>query len=69
MLRTVFGLGAAVLIGLVALKFLAAIVGGLVFFLIGLAVKVLIIGAIVYVVLSIFSPDTLRRWRESWSAR
>jgi hypothetical protein len=69
MIRTVFGLGAAVLIGLVALKFLAAIVGGLVFFLIGLAVKVLIIGAIVYVVLSIFSPDTLRRWRESWSAR
>ena len=69
MIRTVFGLGAAVLIGLVALKFLAAIVGGLLFFLIGLAVKVLIIGAIVYIVLSIFSPDTLRRWRESWSAR
>jgi hypothetical protein len=69
MIRTVFGLGAAVLIGLVALKFLAAIVGGLLFFLIGLAVKILIIGAIVYIVLSIFSPDTLRRWRESWSAR
>lgn len=69
MLRTVFGLGAAVLIGLVALKFLAAIVGGLLFFLIGLAVKILIVGAIVYIVLSIFSPDTLRRWRESWSAR
>ena len=69
MIRTVFGLGATVLIGLVVLKFLAAIVGGLLFFVIGLAVKVLIIGAIVYVVLSIFSPDTLRRWRESWSAR
>ena len=69
MIRTVFGLGAAVLIGLVALKFLAAIVGGLLFFVIGLAVKVLIIGAIAYIVLSIFSPDTLRRWRESWSAR
>lgn len=69
MIRTVFGLGAAVLIGLVALKFLAAIVGGLLFFLIGLAVKILIIGAVVYIVLSIFSPDTLRRWRESWSAR
>lgn len=69
MIRTVFGLGATVLIGLVVLKFLAAIVGGIVFFLLGLAVKVLIIGAIVYAVMSIVAPDTLRRWRESWSAR
>lgn len=69
MIRTVFGLGATVLIGLVVLKLLASIVGGLVVFLIGLALRVLVIGAVVYVVLSIVAPDTLRRWRESWSAR
>lgn len=60
MLKTLFVLGLLALAGLVALKLLFGIIGGLlglVFALLGLAVPVLLLGALVYVVLRVFAPE------------
>ena len=35
--------------------------------LLALAIKVVIIGGLIYLVIRIFSPDTARRLREKWS--
>jgi hypothetical protein len=70
MLRTIFTIGAFALLGLFALKFLFGVFGvalALLLTLLVLAVKIAIVGLVVYVVVSIFSPDTARRWREKWS--
>jgi len=60
MLKTLFVLGLLALAGLVALKLLFGIIDGLlglVFALLGLAVPVLLLGALVYVVLRVFAPE------------
>jgi hypothetical protein len=70
MLRTIFMIGVFALLGLFALKLVFGIFGvllGLFFALLMLALKIALIGLVVYVVIRIFSPDTARRMRERWS--
>lgn len=67
MLRTVFTIGLLALLGLFALKLVFGILGGLfglLFGLLALAVPVLILGAIIYVAMLVFAPDTARELRE-----
>lgn len=66
MLRTIFMIGLFALGGLFLLKLL---VGGLwiVGWLFGFAIRSVIIGALVYLVIRVFSPDTARRLREKFS--
>jgi hypothetical protein len=64
MLRTLFTVGIVALLGLVALKLVFGLLGPLVallFWLVGLALKVLLIGAVVYFVIRIASPATAER--------
>lgn len=70
MLRTIFTIGILALLGLFALKIAFGLFGWLfavLFALLGLAIRVAIIGALIYVVIRIFSPETARRMRERWS--
>jgi hypothetical protein len=69
MLRTVFTIGFLALLGLFALKLVFGILGGLfnIFFaLLGLAIPVLIIGAVIYVVMLVFAPETARGMKEKF---
>jgi hypothetical protein len=66
MLRTIFAIGLFAVLGLFALRlafgvfgFLFSLLGGLIFF----AVKIAIIGLIIYVIVRIFSPATARKMR------
>lgn len=64
MLRTLFTVGIVALMGLVALKLVFGLLGPLVallFWLVGLALKVLLLGAVVYFVLRIVSPATAEK--------
>ena len=70
MLRTIFAVGALSLVGIVLLRFVFGIFAGLVglaFWLLFLAVKIALIGLVVYLIVRIVSPDTARRFRERWS--
>ena len=70
MLRTIFAIGIMALLGLFALKFIFGVFGGLMsilFGLLSLAIKVAVIGLLVYLVIRIISPDTARNLRERWS--
>ena len=70
MLRTIFMVGLFALGGLFLLKLVFGLFGfalGLFAVLLVLAVKVLIVGALIYLVIRIFSPDTARRMRNKWS--
>ncbi|HVF40667.1 MAG TPA: hypothetical protein VM939_12275 [Gemmatimonadaceae bacterium] len=70
MLGTIFMTGVLVMLGLFALGFVFKIFGGLIgltFWLLGFAIKALLIGAVVYLIIRIVSPDTARRLRERWS--
>lgn len=70
MLRTIFSVGIMAVLGLFLLKFAFGIMGGLfalLFFFVGLAIKIAVVGLIVYAVIRILSPDTARRLRERWS--
>jgi len=60
MLKTIFTIGVVALLGLFALK----LIGVLFFPLIGLAVKILLLGAVVYGVMLVVAPDTARRLRD-----
>ncbi|MEK0430205.1 MAG: hypothetical protein RL139_9 [Gemmatimonadota bacterium] len=60
MLKTLFVLGLLALAGLLALKLVFGIIGGLVgvfFALLGIAIPVLLLGALLYVVLRVFAPE------------
>lgn len=64
MLRTLFTVGLVALLGLVALKLVFGLLGPLVallFWLIGLAIKVLLLGAAVYFVVRLVSPATAEK--------
>lgn len=64
MLRTLFTVGFVALAGLVALKLVFGLLGPLVsllFWLVGLALKVLLLGAVVYFLLRLVSPATAQR--------
>lgn len=70
MLRTIFSIGLFAVLGLIALKFIFGIFGvvvGLFIFLLGLALKIAIVGLVIYFIIRIVSPDTARRLRERWS--
>jgi hypothetical protein len=70
MLRTVFTIGLFAVLGLIALKLAFGLFGTLLGLFIGLAimaVKVLIVGLVIYFAIRIISPDTARRLRERWS--
>ncbi len=64
MLRTLLTIGFIALVGLFALKVVFGLLGplvGLLLILLGLAVKLALIGAVLYVVLRVISPDTAKR--------
>jgi hypothetical protein len=72
MLRTIFMIGLFAIAGLFVLRLVfglfgvvLSIFGGL----LGLAIKVAIVGALIYLVIRIFSPETARRLRERWSGK
>ncbi len=70
MLRTILMTGLLVMLGIFALGLVFSIFGtliGVTFFLLGFAIKALIIGGIAYLAIRIFAPDTARRLREKWS--
>jgi hypothetical protein len=70
MLRTIFMIGLFALAGLFVLKaFFGILPGllGLIAWLFMLAVKIAIVGGLIYLAIRIFSPDTARRLREKWS--
>ena len=70
MLRTVFTIGLFALLGLFVLNLAFAVlpmVIGLVMGLLGIALKIALLGLLIYVAIRIFSPDTARRMRERWS--
>jgi hypothetical protein len=70
MIRTIFMIGLFALGGLFLLKLLFGVffVGfGLLGWLLGFAIKAAIIGALIYLVIRIFSPETARRLREKLS--
>ena len=72
MFRTIFMIGLFAIAGLFVLKLVFGLFGALLGIfggLLGLAIKVAIVGALIYLVIRIFSPDTARRLREKWSGR
>jgi hypothetical protein len=71
MLRTILAVGLLAILGIVALKFIFGIFGllvGALFFLLFLALKIAIVGGIIFLIIRIVSPDTARRIRERWSS-
>lgn len=72
MLRTLFSVGLMAVVGLFLMKVFFGLFGGfvaLMFFLLGIALKILIVGAVVYFVIRIISPNTARRMTDSVSGR
>ncbi len=63
MLRTIFMIGLLALAGLFLLRLAFGILGtvfGIFFWLLGMAIPVLVLGLIVYVFLKIFAPETAK---------
>jgi membrane protein implicated in regulation of membrane protease activity len=74
MLGTIFMIGILAILGIIALKLIFGIFGGIVgglmailFWALGKAIQIALIGLVVYFLLSIVSPDTARRLRERFS--
>jgi uncharacterized BrkB/YihY/UPF0761 family membrane protein len=70
MFRTIFSVGILAILGLFALKFVFGIFGWLVGFLLWLffiALKIALVGAVIYLFIRIVSPDTARRLREKFN--
>ncbi|HVB30854.1 MAG: hypothetical protein WBQ26_01100 [Gemmatimonadaceae bacterium] len=70
MIRTIFTIGLFALAGLFVLRLAFGLFGTLfamLLMLLGLAVKIAIVGVVVYLLLRIFSPATARKLRERWS--
>jgi hypothetical protein len=70
MLRTVFMIGLFALLGLFALKLAFGLFGflfALLLVLLGWAIKIAIIGLVIYFVIRIVSPDTASRLRSKWT--
>ncbi len=69
MLRTIFMIGLIALAGLFLLKVAFGILGGLFglfFWLLGMALPVLLLGLLVYAVIRIFAPDTAKDLRDKF---
>ena len=70
MLRTIFSIGLFAVLGLIALKFIFGIFGlavGLFVWLLFAAIKVALVGLVIYFIIRIVSPETARRLRERWA--
>ena len=70
MLRTVFTIGLFAVLGLIALKLVFGVLPVVVGLFIGLAIlalKIALVGFLIYLVIRIVSPDTARKLRERWS--
>ena len=70
MIRTILMTGLFAMLGLFALGLVFKIFGGLLgvaFWLIGMAIKVAVVGAVAYLAIRVVSPGTARRLRERWS--
>ncbi|HEY5060662.1 MAG TPA: hypothetical protein VII52_03950 [Gemmatimonadaceae bacterium] len=70
MLRTIFSIGLFAVLGLIALKFIFGIFGlavGLFVWLLFAAIKVALVGLVIYFIIRIVSPGTAQRLRERWS--
>ncbi|HEY0779710.1 MAG TPA: hypothetical protein VGD56_17205 [Gemmatirosa sp.] len=70
MFRNVLALGLSAIIGVVALKLVFGIAGGLLgtvvglfLWLVGLAIRLVLVGLVLYLILRILSPETARRVR------
>lgn len=70
MLRTIFVIGLFAMLGLFALKLMFGILGGLLGLLLVLfwwAVKIALVGLVIYFIIRIVSPDTARELRDKFS--
>lgn len=70
MLRTIFMIGLFAIGGLFLLKIFFGILGAFFVILVGLlkaAMFIAIVGAVIYLLVRIFSPATAQRLRERWS--
>ena len=70
MFRTIFMIGLFALCGLFLFKLLFGVlfVGlGLFTWLFGFAIRALIVGALIYLVIRLFSPETARKLRQKFS--
>jgi len=70
MLRTLFSVGLMAMVGVFLLKFVFGLFGGfvvLMLWLLGIALKIVIVGAVIYLVVRIISPSTARRMTDSFS--
>jgi hypothetical protein len=70
MLRTIFMIGLFAIGGLFVLKIAFGLFGfalGIFGVLLALAIRVVIIGGLIYLMIRIFSPETARRLRQKWS--
>jgi uncharacterized BrkB/YihY/UPF0761 family membrane protein len=68
MLRTLFSVGLMAMVGMFLMKFVFGLFGGfiaLMLWLFWIAIKILIVGAIVYFVIRVISPSTARRMADS----
>lgn len=68
MIRTVFSLAVVALVGYVALKLVFGVAGGLIGLLLSLAIfalKVALVVGLVYWLLTVFSPETAKKVRDS----
>ena len=71
MLRTIFMIGLFAIAGLFVLRLvfgLFAVGFGLLGWLFFFAIKVAIVGALIYLVIRVVSPETARRLRERWNS-
>jgi len=69
MLRTIFGIGVIALLGLFALKVFFGLFGvlfALFFVLLGWALRIAIVGAVIYLLLRLFMPETARSLEEKF---
>ncbi len=70
MLRTIFMIGIFAVLGLFALRLVFGIFGGLLGLFLGLAflaLKIAVIGLVIYLVIRIVSPGTAQRLREKFT--
>ncbi len=72
MLRTLFKIGLMAMAGIFLLKFAFGLFGtfvALMIWLVVLALKILVVGAVVYVIIRIVSPATARRMTDAFTGR
>ena len=70
MLRTIFGIGALALVGLFLLKVFFGLFGvlfALLWIVLAWAVRIAIVGAIIYLILRVFMPETAKKIEESFN--